>query len=312
MLSIIILSYNTREVLAQCLDNLSAIKIELPHEILVIDNASSDGSPQLVEERHPDVILIQNSMNKLYAGGCNQGASIARGEYLLFLNSDALPGKGQLEILYTDLLSAKEDVACLGPRVVNADGTLQSEGHPFETISLTLANMFAIIKWPVSGNIKHRLLPAGYHRFRYGIRREVEWVSGCCMLIRKIAWAKTGPFDEKLYFYNEDTEWCYRARQHGYKIGVVPEACVVHLGGVSSREPANVQKRMGLLSGEKHFYQCTQGYLYHLFNQGLILGLYPFPYLVCKLAGLKFYQNAAKRHMSKAFNTIKIILNKSI
>ena len=312
MLSIIIVSYNTRDVLGQCLENLNTIGIDVPHEILVVDNASSDGSPKLVEESHPEVILVKNSHNKLFAGGCNQGAAIARGECLLFLNSDALPGKGQLEILYMALLSADGNVACVGPCVVNANGTLQSEGHPFESINLTLANIFAIIKWPVSSRIKAKLLPAGYHRFQQGVRREVDWVSGCCMLIRKVAWAKTGSFDERLYFYNEDTQWCYRARRDGYKIQVVPEAKVVHLGGVSSREPVSLKKRMGLLRGEKYFYRCTQGYLYHLFNQGLILALYPVPYLVCRLAGLKFYQNAAKRQMNKAFNTIKIILNKSI
>ncbi len=312
MLSIIIVSYNTKELLGQCIENIDAIDIAISYEIIVVDNASADGSTQLVETLDTEVLLIKNSENRLFAPACQQGAEIAQGEYLLFLNSDAFPGKGQLEILTGALKEGEERLACVGPSVVSAQGVMQTEGRPFPSISLTLANVLAIIKWPVPDSVKRHLLPGGYHRFMYGIERDVDWLSGCCMLIKKSVWAKIGPFDEKLYFYNEDREWCYRARRSGFKTRVIPAAKVVHLGGASSREPASLQKRMGLLSGEKYFYRCTQGFAYHLTNQVLILILYPLPWLVCKLVGLRFYEQASKREMRKAINTIKIILNKNI
>ncbi len=312
MLSIIIVSYNTKEILLQCLENLLQIGLFEGNEIIVVDNASKDGSAEAIEKEYKEAIVVKNTTNKLFAGACNQGAEIAKGKYLLLLNSDAFPGEGQIEKLVRFMDSSSLKIACVGPRVIFPNGSLQTEGHPMLGIPLTISTFLGILKWPISDKIKGKLLPRGYHKFRYGKTRNVGWISGSCMLIRKQAWDQVGPLDERLYFYREDIEWPYRAYKMSFETWVVPESQVVHLVGASSGKEWSYNRRLKLLRGEKYFYKVTQGYTYHFINQCLMLALYPLSYLICKLLGLDFYRQVLAREMKNAINTIKIISSENI
>lgn len=301
------MSHNTVDILNDCINNLIKINIRYDYEVIVVDNSSSDGSPEFVVKNHPNVVVIKNSQNELFAKACNKGADNANGGFFLFLNSDAFPEAGSIEILVHHLIN-NEKIACVGPRVNNTNGLLQSEGHPFPFINLTLANAFAVLTWPVSNNIKKIFLPKGYHRFRYGKERAVDWISGCCMLISRSTWDKIGGFDPDLYFYNEDIEWCYRANKYGYIAMVNPSSIVNHVGGASSGKTRKIEPTLSLLHGKRMFFTKTKGLLYHFLNNILITVLYVFAFTLCKFTKKTFYVESSRRNILDAINNIKIIL----
>jgi len=133
-LSIIIISFNTKELLAQCLRSVYESCLPFSWEIIVVDNASSDGSAEMVAAAYPEVTVLRNKTNALFAKANNQGADVARGEYLLLLNSDTIVESGNIEKLVAFLDNASDRVACVGPTVLNGDRTVQSVGYALPSI----------------------------------------------------------------------------------------------------------------------------------------------------------------------------------
>jgi len=240
-LSVLIVSWNTRALLADCLRSIYAGDPQA--EIWVVDNASTDGSADMVRTDFPDVRLIQNRENVGFARANNQALAEASGRYLLLLNPDTIVPPGALTTLVATL-DARPDAAGCGPLLRNADGSLQ----------LSWAR-FPGPKSELTGRLDRSQLPYPLSELTDPARRAflapfaVDWVGGACLLLRADALHHVGLLDEGFFMYSEETDLCYRlSRALGLgagKILLVPTIAVTHLGGQSSRAvPRETRRRL--------------------------------------------------------------------
>lgn len=236
MVSVIILSYNTAELLSKCLKALYTQVTDVSYEVIVVDNASQDTSVQFVKKNFKDVRLIESKENLGFAKGVNLGAKQAKGEYLIFLNSDTELQSGFVQMI--EEFARQKDAGIIGGKFENVDGTYQSSTGSFYTI-------FAVIKLLVFGErFNAKKIENSTHA--------VDWVSGGFMLISKALFEKLHGFDEHFFMYIEDTELCFRARKLGFKAYYSPHGVVRHIGqGSSNRSFAIVQ----IFSGLRYFYR---------------------------------------------------------
>ena len=229
--SIVIVNWNTKELLHACLASILQNSGSTRVEIIVVDNGSRDGSAQMVERDFPAVRLVVNTCNMGFAAANNRGLSAARGRYLLLLNSDtiALPGTIDEMVRYMD---AHPRVGALGPRLLNEDGSLQVSVRDFPGLNHDAAMMLEVKHWPVVGDMARRHLQRAYLPDPEQTR-EVDWVMGACLLLRRAAVEHVGPLDAAYFFFFEDVDLCYRLRQHGWSVVFLGKAGIVHLGGQS-------------------------------------------------------------------------------
>ena len=243
--TIVIVSYNTRELLERCLEAAFASAPGVTREVRVIDNASSDGSAERVAERWPDVLLTVNPENRGYAPACNQGLRSARGRFVLALNSDAFLRGDALGVLARHL-EAHAEAGAVGPRLLNADGSTQwvcaRRGPRFLPSLLVHTHLPA--RFPALQPFVLRTYPPA----RYASAGEVEVLSGACMLLRREALDRAGLLDERLVLNYDDVEWSLRARALGLRLHYQPEAEVVHLGGMSRDFDAQSSSLTNLVS----------------------------------------------------------------
>lgn len=223
-LSIIIPSWNTKRLLRQCLKSL-ILNIQysiLNYEIIVVDNGSTDGSPQMVRKEFPRVCLIENKTNLGFGAANNQGMKIAKGRYFLLLNSDTIiQGKALTKMV--DFFDDHPEAGIIGPKLLNTDGTPQPSVGPFPglivcTIMLFLEHWFG-------------------HLVRFSPRKieEVDWVMGAAFMVRPEVIERAGWMDEGIFMYMDEVEWAYRIKKAGYKILFYPDASIVHLLRASSK-----------------------------------------------------------------------------
>jgi len=226
-LSIVIVSFNTRHDLENCLRALTTHPPRLAHEIVVVDNASSDGSPEAVGGRWPAVQLIEAGANLGFAAANNLGIRAARGELVLLLNSDTLAEGDAIDLLAARLRE-QPDVAAVGPRIVDAAGRAElSFGRmmgPFaEVRQKLLVGLQARGSALVSGWIERWVGTPAFH----------DWVSGACLMVRRADALAAGLLDERYFLYAEDVDFCAALRSSGKRILFEPGACIVHLRGRS-------------------------------------------------------------------------------
>lgn len=229
-LSIIIISYNTKDLLLSCLAAVIENIQSLPSEIIVVDNASADGSAEAAAAlKDQRITVIRNTDNLGFARANNQAIQRARGTYLLLLNSDTLLHEGSVKTLVRFLDACPQAIA-VGPKILNADGTLQNKGFCFPSVAGALLVLSGLEKF-ISPEALHRFFP----RLCWGEDQtlEVDFLHGCCMLIRRDAVEATGGFPEVYFMYFEEQDWCYRARKLGYQIWYLPAASVTHYGSAS-------------------------------------------------------------------------------
>ncbi|MGO8925739.1 MAG: glycosyltransferase family 2 protein [Limisphaerales bacterium] len=228
--SVIIVSWNAREFLLQCLDSISAQAGRYPLEVIVVDNASTDGSPEAVASRYPDVRLVRNSTNLGFAKANNLGVSVSSGRYLCLVNSDVKVLPDCISRL-VDYCEENPAVGMAGPRIWGGDGQLQRSCRGFPSLwnifccALALDAMFPRCK-----------LFSGYwlSYWPQDSLRPVDILSGCFLLVRRQALAQVGLLDESFFMYGEDMDWCKRFWDHGWQAVFVPSAEAVHYGGASS------------------------------------------------------------------------------
>ena len=228
--SIIIVSWNTQDLLRQCLRSIFAQTTKNNFEVIVIDNGSSDGSADMVQREFDRVRLLTNVENNGFAAANNQGISVAEGRYLLLLNSDTIILDHAIEkvVAFADV---HPDAAVVGCRLLNPDHTLQISCFMFPSpLNLLLLSTGAAHFFPQSRFF-------GRERMTWWDRtdlREVDVVTGCFMLVRKKAIDEIGPMDERFFMYNEETDWCYRFKMKGWKNWFTADAEIVHIGGASA------------------------------------------------------------------------------
>ncbi|NTU67261.1 MAG: glycosyltransferase family 2 protein [Chlorobiaceae bacterium] len=230
--SVIIVSFNTREILRNCLQSIRRAYFGFSHEIIVIDNNSIDGSAEMVKHEFPHAILVENDHNNLFSKANNQGAAIAQGEYLLLLNSDTLVENGNIEKLAGLLDTSSGNIACAGPVVLNENRSQQSAGYPLPSIQERISAVFHLNRL-LPRFASRIILPKGTPGI-YDETHRTGWVSGCCMLVRSDVYRMLGGLNEGLEFYGEEPEFCMRLEQNGFETWLVQDASIIHLGGQSS------------------------------------------------------------------------------
>ena len=226
-LSVVIVNWNTRELLRDCLASVLAALDGLSVEVLVVDNASTDGSPAMVRAAFPAVRLIDSPTNIGFAAGNNLALRQAKGRHVLLLNSDTLVRDGVLREAVA-WLDAHPETGVLGPTILNADGTLQPSCSSFPTLRNLALQLLGITR--IARLDGYRL--TGWDR---STARRVDVVSGAAMFVRRAAMQEVGLLDESFFFYGEETDWCYRFARAGWHIAFVPIPAVTHFGGGSVR-----------------------------------------------------------------------------
>ena len=228
-LDIIIVSYNARADLERCLHSLHAAPPAIPHRIIVVDNASTDGSVQAARSAWPDVEVLDMGRNAGFAAANNAGIRAGQGELILLLNSDTIVPAGAIDALAARLL-AEPDVAAAGPRLVDGEGRAEWSFGRMLTPRRELGRMTLHALYT-------RRLPGVTACVERATRRESypDWVTGACLLVRRAAAEQAGLLDERYFMYEEDVDFCAALRAGGGRILFTPAVEVVHLGGRSAR-----------------------------------------------------------------------------
>ncbi len=246
-LDIIIVSFNARADLERCLHSLHAAPPVTRHRIIVVDNASSDGSVETVRRGWPDITVIELPGNAGFAAANNAGIRAARGQLILLLNSDTIVPAGAIDRLVARL-EREPDVAAAGPRIVDGEGRAEwSFGR-----MLTPWNE---ARRAVAGKLYGKRVPGVTWAVEGATRRESypDWVSGACLLVRRDAAERAGLLDERYFMYEEDVDFCATLRANGGRILFTPVAEIVHLRGRSARS-APVATRLAYHRSHAAFY----------------------------------------------------------
>jgi GT2 family glycosyltransferase len=226
-LSIIIVSYNAKKHLEDCLESLTSAPPSMPHDIVVVDNASSDGSVAAVRSRWPNISLIPQSANIGFAAGNNVGIRASNGELILLLNNDTIVPPGAIDTLVGRLL-AVSDAAVAGPRLVDEHGRVElSFGRMISPLNELMQKLTLALYRRRVATVESRI------ERRTRSEHDVDWVSGACLLVRRGDAEKVGLLDERFFLYTEDVDFCARIRALGRRVIFTPAAEVIHLGGRS-------------------------------------------------------------------------------
>lgn len=242
-LSIVIVSWNTRELLARCLRSIpwttgagtgSEVVLgspKLASEVLVVDNGSDDDSAKMVRDEFPEVQLIANDDNPGFARANNQAIRRSSGRYVLLLNPDTEVQPGALDRLVR-FMDGHQRAGAAGPLLLNPDGTLQLSCYRSPSLSRELWRMFHL-----DALCRYNSYPVA--RWNWDQPREVDVVQGACLIVRREALEQVGGLDEDYFIYSEEVDLCERLRHRGWTVHWVPRARVVHFGGQSTRQVAN-------------------------------------------------------------------------
>jgi GT2 family glycosyltransferase len=233
-LTVLIVSYNAKIHLKNCLQSLYEKTSHRPLEVMVVDNASTDGSLPMITRDFPEVVTIGSPDNLGFAGGNNLGMREAKGDYVLLLNNDAFVKSGAVDTML-GIMKERPDVGVLGPLLRNEDGSVQISYGDMINFRAE-ASQKLLSKFYEGGNRFFR----GYIEKRSKQEAFPDWVSGACMMLRTELLDKVGYFDDCFFMYTEEVDYCQRVRHAGYRVLYTPEAEVIHLRGKSTE--ANPEK----------------------------------------------------------------------
>jgi hypothetical protein len=270
VVSVVIVAHESRAHLLSCLGAVHAQSDAPPWEVVLVDNASRDGGPELARRTFPAIRVVAAAHNLGFAGGVNLGVRHARGRYVLLLNPDAILQPGALRRL-ADFLETTPEAGLAGPKLLDPDGSLQLSCRRFPGRWTVFAHRYAWLTRALPGNPATRryLLTDWDH----ASTRPVDWVSGACMLVRRAALAEVGGLDEGFFLFAEDVDLCKRLWAAGWHVYYVPEALAIHHVGISARRDSArlvlARHRSMLRYHHKHFRARTP---LGLLTDGAILG----------------------------------------
>lgn len=223
-LHIILVNYNTTDLLVTCLNTIRDHTMPADYQVIVVDNCSQDGAVERLRQEYPEVCVIANTVNGGYAKAVNQAIQAGDSDYILLLNPDIEVTAGSIEALMR-FLDDTPDAGIAGGKLLNPDGTLQYSCRTFYTLPIILWRRTFLGKlFPDSRILTCHLMTDWDHNSA----RDVDWVLGACMLIRRSALQDVGLMDERFFLYFEDVDWCYRMQKGGWRVCYVPEARMVH------------------------------------------------------------------------------------
>jgi len=235
-LSTVVVHYRSLDSLPTCLDALRDATSGMAGEVVVVDNASRDDVAAWVARENPGARLISNSENLGYAKAVNQGIAATRGEFVLVMNPDCFLEPDAVRVM---LRHAREHprAGIVGPQLTTEDGAIEYSARAFPDALSFLFNRYSLLtRWFPDNPFSRRYLLTDWdHR----TVRDVDWISGACMLVRRAAIEAVGPMDDGFFMFNEDVDWCRRMGNGGWKVTYVPEARAMHRVGASRRRVPN-------------------------------------------------------------------------
>jgi len=263
MVSIVIVSYNTREILRTCLKALFEHSTGIDIEVFVVDNDSYDGSADMVAIDFPTVHLIKNKKNLGFAAANNQAFTLVQGRYIILLNPDAYIRPSSLEHCISFMDRTPQCGLC-GGKIISPAGQLEPSARRFPSALSKLLMLSG-----VRGKFPHSPILNYYEfgGFAHDKPMEVDWVPGTFTIIRKKMLDEIGVFDERFYIYYEETDLCMRAKKAGWKIYFIPDAEVIHIGGASSK--TRKDKTIDDKASQVLIFRMRGEWLYYRKNKGL-------------------------------------------
>ena len=277
-LSVVIPSYNTRDLMEQALRTVAEASGDIGVEVIVVDNNSQDGSADMVAEKFPEVELIRTKRNLGFGGANNVAFGHVQGRYVLLLNSDTIVRPDTLRTLVA-FMDENPEAGAAGCRILDPDGTLQLDcRRSFPTPAAAFYKLTGL----------SRMFPDSRHFARYNLTyldpdevNEVDALSGSCMIVRRQVLEEVGGFDEAYFMYGEDLDWCFRMREAGWKIYYTPATEIIHFRGQSGRaESMRIQFRKNeamAIFVSKHMRHRYRFFPVALLHVGIVLyGLYSF------------------------------------
>ncbi len=232
-LSIIIISYNTRDELERCINSIYENTHDVSFEIIVSDNNSSDGSADMIDAKFPQVILLRNNENLGFARANNKAIAISNGKYILLLNSDTIVLPRSLNNM-VDFLSGNRYAGVVGAKMLYPNYTLQRTARSFPTPMAFFFGRKSFLTKMFPGN-KYSKIYMVADKESSNESYEVDWVSGGAMMIKNETIEQVGVLDERFFLYWEDADWCFRIKQKGWKVFCMPSAPIIHYEGGSSK-----------------------------------------------------------------------------
>jgi GT2 family glycosyltransferase len=228
-LSIVIICWNDWKVIENCLSSIFSGTKETEFEVIVSDNGSTDGSVERIRAQFPGVRIVENRANLGFAKGNNAGIREAVGEYVLILNPDTLVHEGSLD-RWMKFADKHREAGAFGCRVLNPDGSYQVSARPFPTVR---RNLIAALGLRILGRLGSGFVSNQYEGWNGNQEREIDWQSGCCVLLRGNLLRQLGGFDERFFYHYEEVDLCHRVWESGHRIRFTPEVTITHLGGQS-------------------------------------------------------------------------------
>ena len=235
-ISVIILNFNTKAILLDCLESIKKYTKDIAYEIIVVDNASTDGSLDVLKKMK-DIILIESKENTGFARGNNLGIKVAKGEYILLLNSDILLEEDSIKKI-VDRISKSSKIGIASCKLLNKDKTVQKNGGFFPDLLHVILWSLFLDQVPFVQNIFGSYHPhVGSY---YKVEHNQDWVTGAFFLIKRQVLDQIKGFNENFFLYVEELEFCYRAKKKGWEVLYTPETYIIHLGGASGSTQLSV------------------------------------------------------------------------
>jgi GT2 family glycosyltransferase len=253
--SIIIVNWNTKDLLRDCLRSIYSNTPCLEFDVFVVDNFSSDGSVDMIESEFPQVNLIKNGQNLGYSKANNQAIKIAKGKYILLLNPDTFILDKAINKT-VDFLEANSKVGVVGCKTLNSDGTFQQSWARFPDFRTILFGRDTLKTALSTFNIWRRIARKIGENNACVFTTKVDWVMGHFMMVRRMVIDRVGLLDENNFMFGEEFEWCYRIAKNGWQIWFLSEAAIIHYGGQSTfRCPKEEVILWHLLGDYNYFYR---------------------------------------------------------
>lgn len=294
-LSIIVVSWNVKALLRDCLHSIGEENDALNVEVIVVDSASSDGSPEMVRKEFPWVTLIASDENLGYPRGNNVGIAASGGRHVLILNPDTVILNNALKTM-VEYLDSHIDVGVVGPQLLNSDGSVQSSRRRFPSL---LTGVFEST-WLES------LAPDILLRRYYGLdladdqESDVDWITGAALMVPRRVIDHVGLFDEGYFMYSEELDWCRRINDAGWRIVYLPAAQVIHLVGKSS-EQAVTARHVNFQQAKLRYFRKHHGRIAAASLRLILLGNYSGQLALEAAKGLLGHKRGLRRQRVQSY-----------